>query len=521
MDPTLTTIHGSYSLPDGYSFAILPRNTVVRATLDPLEVGTAQCEIASSYSMLKILASIAQLLVASYTLWLHRGDQVNRWGFASFAFVPLPYAIMSLANGISHLFTPDYPSIYMVSSGTMQEAIDAGGVFIGVVGHVIPVKTSDDDTGYSSGFGSNWKGLAPGIVGRSFLSFYNRIHSRERKERDIVVCERVLPAQVEPEEQSASSRSHFSTVKRSELSCLLVEQSLDSVEELYFIKPVNTPKDVLENTSSMSPIQQLAKRLAKFGPLAGIVFPFIICFELLRHPKKTWKDFKAIKNRPNRFFKSVSVREIRTIKTMARRAFFSILFKPIILSFSEKIRQDNLPHLSFRACERFQRQDDVQVLVSSTFTTSSAVQLPLRVDVQHIPSHFQKRKEDDIQLRGLITQATLGIIISSLSILIIGLLSKFHAGSSSLTEQVILMMWLALGIVIGFLVPFFNIQDTITILVRVPMELIGGMMKLGFVDFYTSLLIMCYPWSIFVVPIWGFVIVGKQLNQWGTCVTLY
>jgi hypothetical protein len=38
---------------------------------------------------------------------------------------------MSLVNGIRHLFTPDYPAVYMVSSTVMKEAEDAEGVEVG------------------------------------------------------------------------------------------------------------------------------------------------------------------------------------------------------------------------------------------------------------------------------------------------------------------------------------------------------------------------------------------------------
>jgi hypothetical protein len=116
----------------------------------PSSIGTEklECEIATSYSIPKILASILQLLGVTYILWLHQGDQINRWGFASFSFVPVPYAIMSLVNGMSHLVTPDYPAVYMVSSTVMQEAEEAGGSFCGIIGHVEPVPSSDEDTGY-------------------------------------------------------------------------------------------------------------------------------------------------------------------------------------------------------------------------------------------------------------------------------------------------------------------------------------------------------------------------------------
>ena len=146
-----------------------------------------------------------QLLIATYTLWLHRGDQISRWGFASFSFVPVPYAIMSLVNGISHLSTPDYPALYMVSSTFMEEAEEAGGTFRGVVGHVEPGDSSDSDNGYGTGFDSDWKGLRPGIVLRTMVLFYNYMEGRKVHSQDLVVSERSHPGY----EQSENRFSEF------------------------------------------------------------------------------------------------------------------------------------------------------------------------------------------------------------------------------------------------------------------------------------------------------------------------
>jgi hypothetical protein len=114
-------------------------------------------------------------------------------------------------------------------------------------------------------------------------------------------------------------------------------------------------------------------------------------------------------------------------------------------------------------------------------------------------------------------------------------MSDFEAGTSSRTEQIILMMWLALGIIIGSFIPFLNVNDAFTLLIRVPLELhaVGdriinwiiwtpvGPIGAGPYIWATIPLIICIPWSIFVLPIWGFVIVGQQLGQWGTCVVIY
>ncbi|KAF1978308.1 hypothetical protein BU23DRAFT_563929 [Bimuria novae-zelandiae CBS 107.79] len=352
VDTTLQAVHGSYKLPDGYSFAILPRNTIVHAGLDS--------------SCVKILASIAQLLIATYTLWLHQGDQVDRWGFASFTFVPVPYAIMSLTNGLSHLFTSDYPALCMISSPVMQEVIDAGGDFSGIVGHVLPVHGSSDDTGYGSGFGSNWKGITPGVLRRTMLRFYNSAKGLAREEHDIMVSTEQLAAYAD------------------------------------FGQPAPGPSD--DDT-----------------PLAPASDP------------------------------------------------------------------SKLP-----------RRDD-----AGDFTS----------DEIDLSANIASRREAGVQGSGLFTRAIFSTLFSGLTFLVIGLMSGFSAGSNSKSEQVVLMMWLAAGIVVGFLVPFLNIDDAITILVKVPVEA-NLLYTPG--DSYTwsgLMVVLSLPWSVFVLPIWGFVIIGKQLDQ--------
>lgn len=444
-------------------------------------------------------------------------NQVTRWGFASFAFVPIPYAAMSVINGISHFFTPDYPSIYMVSSGVMQEAIDAGGIFFGVVGRVVPVPTSEDDTGYGSGLDSHWESLAPNIFSRSNLKFFNMLNSRKREEKDIVVCEQALPLYEDSDEQLSPLRAHIYVANRTELPILLVEQSSDHSGGSYFIKPVHSSKIT-------SDVPHLAAASHGFRPIGGIVTIAISYYKLLRYPKRTWKNVKAafivLRNGSDEET-TASIRTLRTVEMSLSKVFLSA-YKSALLVLSEKIRQDNLPRLSSRACERFQRKDDIEVLIPITPDTPPTVTQALGAHESHPPVRFQKRREVGLQIRGFITQATLGIFVSSLSLLIIGLMSRFQAGSSSLTEQVVFMMWLALGTVVGFVVPFVSINDAVTLFMRVPLEYIAGMDKAGLLDYYYwTVVVVRLPWGIFFLPIWGFVIVGHQLDQWGTCVTLY
>lgn len=187
-------MHGTYRLPRGYSFAVLPRNTIVVPRIseivdDERNVVRLQNQttmvsaprsfkeksgVASSGSVLKIRASVFQLLFSYYTVYRHGEDQIQRWGYVSFFFTPLPSAVMSFCNGVSNLLMPDYPRIYMVQSEIMDEAEEAGGAFDGVVGQVIPLSGPLNDNGYRSGFASTWKGKPPTSIKRAFATILLR-----------------------------------------------------------------------------------------------------------------------------------------------------------------------------------------------------------------------------------------------------------------------------------------------------------------------------------------------------------
>jgi hypothetical protein len=133
-----TKVHGSYSLPQGYGFAILPRDTrLLGCTQVPTDTSsgtwTTGNDIASTYSLAKAAVSIIQALAAFATLLGHREDVVQRWGYASFHLTVLPYLVMTVFNFISNICTADYDCLYMVETLVMDEARERGGVFEGTV----------------------------------------------------------------------------------------------------------------------------------------------------------------------------------------------------------------------------------------------------------------------------------------------------------------------------------------------------------------------------------------------------
>lgn len=294
----------------GYSFSILPRNTIVQAGLSSNGVGGLESDIAASYSILQILASIFQLLWVTYLLYLHRGDQTIRWGFASFSFVPVPYAIMSLVNGISHLFSPAYPAVYMVASTVMEEAEEAGGSFCGIVGHVKSVTSSDDDTGYGSGIDFNWKGLRPEILYRTALSILNSADGKRRQISRLTVFEQSLAGQAQSADQltrtntSDNNADSASTSNYTGLSILLVQQSQTPHRESYIISSERRSDVAVESRAYGLPGVSLQWLI--LGVLGAVIVLGVFVVNLAVRPKKTYhgvrESLKKRKHRVQTFF---------------------------------------------------------------------------------------------------------------------------------------------------------------------------------------------------------------------------
>jgi hypothetical protein len=132
-----TKVHGSYLLPQGYGFAILPRDTLLlewtKPSTDTSATWTNGNDIASTYSLAKAAISIIQALAAFATLLGYRDDVVRRWGYASFHLTIIPYLVMTVFNFISNVCTADYDCLYMVETLVMDEARERGGMFEGTV----------------------------------------------------------------------------------------------------------------------------------------------------------------------------------------------------------------------------------------------------------------------------------------------------------------------------------------------------------------------------------------------------
>ena len=127
-------IFGNILLPPGYGLAILPADSKFESGEKDSPPFTLSC----GYNAIGILVSIGQLIFASSTLYLSRGDQINRFGYAAFGLTVIQYALMSLLNLFGNLMCPQYPTLYLVESRAMLEARTVpGALFEGAVGRLI------------------------------------------------------------------------------------------------------------------------------------------------------------------------------------------------------------------------------------------------------------------------------------------------------------------------------------------------------------------------------------------------
>jgi hypothetical protein len=123
-------------LAHGYSIVMLPSCTPIRN----LPNDAAIDRINSNYDIMRGLAAIVQAILAIQTLYQTRGDQIERYGFASFGLTVAPYAIMSLVNLMGALSRPEYDAVYLIGSPMMVEERRRKGLdgyYDGVVGEVL------------------------------------------------------------------------------------------------------------------------------------------------------------------------------------------------------------------------------------------------------------------------------------------------------------------------------------------------------------------------------------------------
>ncbi|KAM7196255.1 hypothetical protein V8F20_007095 [Naviculisporaceae sp. PSN 640] len=159
-------LHGICRLPKGYYLATVPRDATFvddpsQEELDTLTwtekglLGSIESlfrprprrtHISYSYNLVKIAVSVGQLSFACFTLYRIRGDQITRFGYAAFSLTVVQYAWMSFLNLLGNMMRPEYPTMFLVESESLdslrellrRQSRESDFPISGVVGRVSP-----------------------------------------------------------------------------------------------------------------------------------------------------------------------------------------------------------------------------------------------------------------------------------------------------------------------------------------------------------------------------------------------
>ena len=107
--------------------------------------------ISSPRSAPKAIIAILQVIYAAITLYQARGKEIQEFGYAAFGLTVTPYLVMSLINLLAQILTPEYSSLFLVSSEVSDEAERRGGTLVGFVEGLAPPLTSVTGTEPYSG----------------------------------------------------------------------------------------------------------------------------------------------------------------------------------------------------------------------------------------------------------------------------------------------------------------------------------------------------------------------------------
>lgn len=132
--PKHCSFQGEYWLDDEYYLAFVPeyaniafaQNASSASDGSNAPASNQSPDIPSSYSAVQAFIGVAQAIWASITIYQARGDQVERYGYAAFGLTVVPYAFMSVVNGVANLLTPQYATMFIVRTPVMTEAEQRG-----------------------------------------------------------------------------------------------------------------------------------------------------------------------------------------------------------------------------------------------------------------------------------------------------------------------------------------------------------------------------------------------------------
>lgn len=640
-DPQLTRIHGTYNLPRGYTFAIVPRNTRLQnmkdistllitnkdegstrnaaneirpaydgyndtasisskttfatnepardqthmITIDtdstadnidrasqalhgPSPTGTGQnstinnmeSDISSSWNPAKAIVSLLQALAAIYTLLLHRSDLIDRWGYASFHLTVIPYLIMTLLNFISNIVTGDYACLYMVESEIMREAKGRGGFFMGTVAaveelhHQAPCVSSAKEL-------KTWRGVKlrhiQWLAAALNIDLSAVVIDRRRRKQCIsnvrlTFQEAIGPAEDAPEATDASQQPRNSTrnnaVHPNPISCLdghsVSKRQAVTRAERHTSEGSSTSCDDIELRSQMILSSQHEDEGGSSSIRHSSDFETVPQFSesAITLQSETGKMYRIqqhhaaskkfsellLPNGPLKGQPPIPMQEFKGLPRYLQKVL-SVLYYVLGTDNPARMRLLNaLIHLH-ENCEDGDWKTRLRVLAKDVFdgTFQGRKQGRARRAKIYIPNCSIFARDDagpEHKPKGLgnvgvmmTVEILFGCAILGLVILLVaGLSHWFSRGQSSPTERVIMLLWICEG-AFGLLLPLISIKELMMVIILLPFyALIAKNPTIHTYLVYAAFM----PVGIFIAPVWGFVIVGKMLVEWGNCINL-
>ena len=130
------TLNGEASLPEGYYWCKL-EFTQLNALASHLK--REGIRVGRSKNLVKGLASVAQLVYSSITLYRARGSQIQRYGYAAFGLSVFPYTLMSFLNLVVAIIVGEYSTLFVLRTAISDEAKRCGGTISGEIGTLAEV----------------------------------------------------------------------------------------------------------------------------------------------------------------------------------------------------------------------------------------------------------------------------------------------------------------------------------------------------------------------------------------------
>ena len=137
------TFHGQTFLPPNYYEWILADPWYLEQLSAALK-SRKDIQIGQSKSWIKMLISVAQLILSCITIYRAGGSQFDRYGYACFGLSVFPYTVMSFVNLIFVGILGDYPCLYVMRTAVLDEAKQCGGVVSSDLGILEGPGTGDE-----------------------------------------------------------------------------------------------------------------------------------------------------------------------------------------------------------------------------------------------------------------------------------------------------------------------------------------------------------------------------------------